>query len=338
LLKRLPDNSLIAVSAFYRSIRNSLSLLSLSIYDIGTYHAAAGCFRSRHRGPMEARLFMLCHAVEKGLSLPEPRPGFGNDLVRTLLMETSAYLTLHGGDSTTRMVLNVLAEYFEFNKTNGNDLPDLRCRLDDLAGRHGSACLHGDGGSIKVTRQAISEGAALDFAAFLNSRHSIRRFASTRVSLDIVASAVRMAQRTPSVCNRQSGCVFLLDDPEKMQRLLALQKGSRGFAHQIDRLLIVTSRMDTFLSAEERHQQWIDGGMFAMTLVYSLHSLGIGSCCLNWEVGPSPDRTTKRALRIPAEHAIVMLIAIGTLPDDILVTQSPRRALETVFFTIGPDE
>ena len=116
ILSRLPENRRVLMRSSYRSIRNSLSMVSLSIYDAKRYYTAAVCFRPRDKGPLEARLIMCCHTIEKGLSLPEPRPGFGGELVRTLLAETFDYLKLHGSDSTTRMVLNVLNEYWEFNK------------------------------------------------------------------------------------------------------------------------------------------------------------------------------------------------------------------------------
>ena len=47
-------------------------------------------------------------------------------------------------------------------------------------------------------------------------------------------------------------------------------------------LLIIAMDLKAFVPAHERYQHWIDGGMFSMSIIYALHSLGLSSCCLNW--------------------------------------------------------
>ena len=57
----------------------------------------------------------------------------------------------------------------------------------------------------------------------------------------------------------------------------------------------------------ERNQGWIDGGMFAMSLIYAFHALGIGTCCLNWAVDSRTDRTLRSVVSMPDHEAVIMM-------------------------------
>ena len=74
-------------------------------------------------------------------------------------------------------------------------------------------------------------------------------------------------------------------DDERQQQVIAVQ-GNAGFGDRVPLVLVITSDLQTFFAPEERNQAWIDGGMFAMSLVHALHSLGLASCCRT-----SPNRT-----------------------------------------------
>lgn len=97
---------------------------------------------------------------------------------------------------------------------------------------------------------------------------------------------------------------------------------------------MITARLDCFLTVEERYQHWIDGGLFAMSLIYALHSLGLGSCCLNWSVAPATDRAFKEAAGIADDQSIIMLLAVGHLPERLRVARSERRPLDEVLVHI----
>ena len=115
-----------------------------------------------------------------------------------------------------------------------------------------------------------------------------------------------------------------------MNMVLGLQGGNRGFAEQVDKLLVVTSELGCFLSVGERNQCWVEGGLFAMALILGLHAQGLGTCCLNWAKKPAEDVELRRLIAIPADQRVVMMIAVGHLPEKFRVTHSPRRKLEEI--------
>ena len=120
-----------------------------------------------------------------------------------------------------------------------------------------------------------------------------------------------------------------------MSDLFELQNGNRGFAEFVNRLIMVSADLQGFTSEGERHQAWTDGGMFSMSLVYALHSLGVGTCCLNLCHGVKTDKAMKKAAKIPASEVLVMMIAVGHLPGKFKVAASPRKPLQEVFFHVA---
>ncbi|TDP63344.1 nitroreductase family protein [Roseateles toxinivorans] len=331
----LPAQSKDMLLQRYYQWRDSRALRAGIRYDLSNYLTGSGLLRQyQHRSSLEAGLIKAYHRIEKGLALREPRPGFGRDAVDTLLRDGEKFLQLHGPSTTLVRVVQALDEYVAFNRGHGVDLAWLLPRLEAMRqALQAGNCWRAapvEAGTRLVRRDDIHAAAKHDLSAFFAQRYSVRQFAPEPVQAELIEQAVRMAQKTPSVCNRESGTVFVVTDRARMAELMALQNGNRGFGDQAGALMIITSRQDTFLSAGERYQAWIDGGLFAMSLIYALHSLGLGTCCLNWSVEPQADRALKSASGIPTDHAVIMMLALGHLPEEFRVANSPRRPLTEV--------
>ncbi len=317
----------------WRDCRANLRLLLAYRYDWCVYRRHSGMLRHRAPSVIEARLIKAYHRIEKGLALPVPRPGFGRDAVAEVLTCVDEFTHRFGPNHTTRRALNTLDEYVSFNQRVDADVRWMVPKLRELMALQQNAT-EGQGGTLKVDRESIYAAARIDLESFFAMRYSVRQFAPDPIDQQLIERAVCMAKKTPSVCNRESGSVFVASDIARKQALLALQNGNSGFGESADRILVITSRLDTFLSVGERNQCWIDGGLFAMSLIYALHSLGLGSCCLNWSVEPGQDRALKAVAGIPEDHAVIMLLAVGHLPEQLRVAQSPRRPLSDVLHYI----
>ncbi|MEM7316122.1 MAG: nitroreductase family protein, partial [Planctomycetota bacterium] len=150
------------------------------------------------------------------------------------------------------------------------------------------------------------------------------------VDISVIKTAVRIAQKTPSVCNRQSGRVHIYGSEADKTRVLSHQAGNRGFGNQAAYVLIVTADLRCFASPGERFQSWIDGGMFAMSLIYALHAQGLGSCALNWSATSDRDIRMRKDAGIPDNEVVMMMISVGRLPESFPVARSPRKPLEEV--------
>jgi nitroreductase len=314
-----------------RSLVNATSprwvdLVSNYLYDFQRYRRWSATVQSRlSRENLWARIMMEAHRLEKGLSLQSPRPGFGRKAVERLLEGSWEFHDRFGVDQILEVAVNVLAVYNEFNTAHGISDPNLVAEVDRLRRSIESSSACTSGGVTHVRRVDILQSAKMDLSRFFASRHSIRQFADEPVSIDLVRRAVNMALHTPSVCNRQAWKVYVFSDPERKKRVLSHQNGNRGFGEQIGHVAIITSNLQRFVSVGERNQAWIDGGMFAMSFVLALHSLGLGTCCLNWSVEQKADIALRAEAAIPDSEVIIMLLAIGQIPPELNVAASVRQ-------------
>lgn len=254
------------------------------------------------------------HRLEKSLSFRVRRPGAGKQVVQELAQaidktKTAGLpLTFH-----EQIAVNVIDR---FGKLEG-------C----------STSVHAPspvtGGVLRLTASGES-GRLADPDAFFKSRHSVRDFESTSIEPNVIRRAVELAQRSPSVCNRQSWHVYHLATREKINAVLSHQNGNSGFGHEVPTLLVVAADLRAFDSAEERYQHWIDGGMFSMTLIWALHSLGVSTCALNWSKGPLADISFRRTFPLEPSHSVIMMIAAGIANNSISVCSSPRPTVDEI--------
>ncbi|MEO1002605.1 MAG: nitroreductase family protein [Cyanobacteria bacterium J06638_7] len=273
-------------------------------FESGTLYRSA---RALSDANLEALISIEYHRLEKGLSHVQRRASFGADAAQRLESALNEADARGLRSSITTYATDVLACYRSVLK--GVEAPPVGWRT--------------------LSRDALLSASAIPARAFFTSRHSIRCFdPSQPVSLERIREAISLASHTPSVCNRQTWRVVICQSEQARTAALALQNGNQGFGHLASHVLIVASDRSCFASIGERNQPWIEGGLFAMSLVYALHSLGLGTCCLNWSVDNQRDAQLKQALDIPASYAIAMMIAVGSLPATIPVAESRRRTAD----------
>jgi nitroreductase len=109
--------------------------------------------------------------------------------------------------------------------------------------------------------------------------------------------------------------------------MLKLQNGNRGFGHTIPMLAVVCCDMGAFFDSTERNEPPLDGGLFLMSFLLALQSLGLATCCLNWCVDPRVDQQGHQVGNIPQNEKILTFLAIGYAADDTVVPLSARRPL-----------
>jgi hypothetical protein len=80
-------------------------------------------------------------------------------------------------------------------------------------------------GYLDVKRSVINAAQTGDFGALAYSRHSCRHFDDSPVDESRVWKAMEIAQRSPSVCNRQSWQVHWVRQSELKYAVLKLQEG-----------------------------------------------------------------------------------------------------------------
>lgn len=268
------------------------------------------------------------HKIEKALSLKSPRPGFAAQWITDSFLKNLEYYREHfGEDALYGTCLRSLRDYIAFQEDHSYPIEIIRQRAGRLAGAMPLAKGGSDAATKEVTREEIQKSVELDFRSFVFGRCSIRQFSPEPIEREIIHRAIELASKTPSVCNRQPWFVYAFDRAEDIEAAVNHQPGCDGFAEQIAVLLLVTADLSAMLHPGERFQAWIDGGMFSMSLVYALHSLGVGTCCLNLSISSKTDKLLRQTVAMKDEHSPVMMIAVGKLPERLRVATSPRKGL-----------
>lgn len=290
-------------------------------------------FGDDNKQKCEARILLLAHTLEKGMALPSPRLNFGRERIDSLLSILDRYIKQFGSNGFASLPINVLKAYQSRNVSIGGEpygrLTDWLDRIEAGTSPAPDSDSY-QGGVLKIRKQDVASAVEYVKPEFFNTRYSIRQFSNEDVSLDLIDQAALLAQKTPSVCNRQSGRAYVLTKRQDIEAALKVQGGARGFSEQVNKLIIFTVELGAFRSVGERSQGYIDGGMYAMSFVYALHSMALASCFLNWSKTHAADAELRKLVGIAPSEAIIVLAAVGHMPDEFEVALSARLPIREV--------
>lgn len=276
---------------------------------------------------LEYYLVKHCHIVEKGLALPSPRKGFGQPKIIDLIVRTKEYEGTYGKDQIGLMVRDTLREYLKYHINDMDLLPNEFVQLIKKFLEDKPPLSKGGLEVLRKTEMPICGQAT--FEKFLKCRHSVRNFSGISIPDETILSAIAVSQNTPSVCNRQGWLVHYYRDKQVIKHLLSYQNGNAGFTESIDKLLIVTGSIKAF-TRYEHNQLFIDGGLYSMNLMLSLHAAGLGSCPLNTCMPWLKEAKLKKSAGIPDHERLIMMIAVGNLLDEFSVAQSEKYPIDKV--------
>jgi nitroreductase len=288
------------------------------------------------RKALSSELLFQYHKLEKGLVMPGVRRLFGIEPAVRVIELLQRWRNIDHGESNPVFLgaIETLRAYLERLEEDNLDpkgiiTPRVSKFLHSFERRDESL----------ITPQLLPQELEVEhsfntFSRLTQLRRSVRDFQSKLVEREKLEAAVRLAQLSPSACNRQPCSVYLVDNPEKRQELLSYQNGNQGFGHSAPLVAIITSDQRCFHNASERHQPYIDGGLFTMSFILALSSQGLASCCLNWCVAPKVDLAVHHKFDIPLPQRIMMLIAIGYPSEGCMVPRSPKRELSEILIDL----
>ncbi|WP_165021100.1 nitroreductase family protein [Dysgonomonas sp. ZJ279] len=308
-----------------RKLLNTYRAKKAFLYDHRRYkdHSATTGYNTEEK--LRARIMMVYHIAEKGLTMPIPRLGFGQENIFTICRYCEEYFTKY--NRTNHQVLHavaVLQEYLRFHERNNYELDKaLVDRIGTIKGMVKDVEIM-DGKQIMITSEEYFKEVKSDFKAFSNSRKSVRSYSESEIPIELINSSIEMANNTPSACNRQTARVHVYTKKEDMQKILGEQNGNRGFGHLADKIIVVTAELGVFSQAMERNQAYIDGGMYLMNLLYTLHYNKIAVCTLNCSHTPTRDKVMRNLCKIKESEVFIAILACGMMPEEASIALSPR--------------
>lgn len=274
---------------------------------------------------LRAKITFHYHAIEKGLSKTNLRYGFGRTALCELFWAMDQYIDKQypTDDFRFQSAISVLCEYVRHHEKSDVSIDWVKERLN----RYHIYLTKGNeyiGGIQTIYFDEVPEFEKMTFSELSKNRWSVRDYGTSKIDDEKVFEAIEIAKRTPSVCNRQSWKVRYVKSQEKINEVLDSQGGFSGNGENLRGLIVVSADKQYMNGGHERNQTYIDGGMFSMSLIYSLTSVGIASCTLNASFPLSTEFEMRDLLKIEDSEDLIVIIAIGSYPDIFKVAKSPR--------------
>lgn len=281
---------------------------------------------------VETHIIFLTHQIEKGLSHRNFRCGFGMKVIEqlaVLLPKLQQIDEKYPDNEIYRMAIAALHSYQTKHEDEHFDLSNVRSCFDERTwhdiSEGGSNC----GGVLTIEAKNKIKNASLTFPELMESRHSIREFADDSVTAEEIVPAIEMSMRTPSVCNRQPTRIRIITDQTILPRVMKLQGGMNGYPIP-PAMILVTADNQAFMDSIERNEGFVDGGLFSMSLLLALESIGLAACPLNTMMTIDRENETRDLLGIPDNEFLVMYIAVGYFPEKINAPISYRFKAEDI--------
>lgn len=271
------------------------------------------------------------HSIEKGLAFDIIKPGFGKKQISSLLNLLKVYKNHNYPlDSVCfKTAIDTLLQYIKIQEKINYDVTKLKEIVFAL-----SEDTNADTGGIhNMIKKSILQKLRGDFLEFSQSRYSVRNYSNQPVEIQSIEEAINFAQNTPSSCNRQTWKTRIVRDNILKNILINNQFGNRGFGERIDSLIIITVDNQYYDATIERNQGFVDGGMYALNLIYSLHYYGLATCPLSASLTLKQEENLRKYFEISESEIIILFIAVGNYADSFKVPKSTRREASIISYS-----
>lgn len=263
----------------------------------------------------EREILLLCHALEKGMSMPDYSAGRGKEKAEKLdnLLMTS---DLNSDNYFVSEGIEVLKAYVLRQQEAG-----LEMSFHSLE-RNSQKKLAA--GTAEIPEECFCDNYE-EMAKFFVSRHSIRNYEKASIDKATIDKIIQIAKTAPSACNRQVSKLYYSHEVLWNNSVGELVPGNKGFKNNIHNYFVVTARRDLF--GENEILQWyVNGGIFLGYLSMAIHTVGLGSCIFQWPVANKNDMRLKKLLGIPETEAVVAIVAYGVPKASGKILAAARRS------------
>jgi nitroreductase len=303
------------------------------IYDLKHYYKHSMYEKNVLESKLVSKIILDTHVIEKGLTMPETRFGFGKARLIVLIANLKKYITNYNHNEPQLLHgISVVDEYFLFHKNKGFDLSSglIDKYLEMIKLLEINSIKVKPSQQIMTNRDNYFSNYNTSFFDFSKTRSSIRNYSEQEIDINKVIESIDLCRNTPSACNRQSVRIHLYTNKKEIEQILKIQGGNRGFGHLSSFLIIVTYEPSVYFEESERNSGYIDGGMYSMNILYALHANKLAACILNTAHNPTKDIKIREKTNIPASENFVAMIAGGIPPDEFMIAKSFRYPLDYI--------
>ena len=276
-------------------------------------------------------LLWSTHTVEKGLSHFELRP-FCKDKIEEIIkiLNSAKKYANYEKDFSFINGINTLREYkktYEEHKwTNTKEYKTVANFVKDF-----TAIPDQKTGAYILTKEELKKDYSIDYKTFLKSRHSTRNYKVQELKMEDIKEAIEIAKYSPSACNRQYIKVHYYPRGKKRQNVINAGVGKGGLYLDGVNTFIITFDVNGLKTPGERNQGFFNAGLFSTNFINALHSLGIGTCLIQFSNSVAQEDKLKQSNDIPAHERIAVILFAGYYDDKSFFAVSPRKDFTEYF-------
>jgi len=301
-------------------IRISIEMIkNISIYSCNLSNFS----RKDNARKMQTDIIIRTHALEKGMSIGKVKPGFGKPKVLSLIKGLNDYIKVGGLHRIVEESCSVIGKYIEFNIELGVDMTNLKKVYEDFI-ESNSVHLINNCGVYIIDHAKIEKEQKQSFDLFSQCRFSIRDFGEKTLNIEQIKYALKLCERTPSACNRQGWSIHVYTDKKLKNEILNLQLGNKGFTEDVQGAILICGNLNNY-GFPEFNLPFVDAGIYAMNLMYSLNYNDIASIPLTMSHKISHTKKIRKLLGLPDNEIPAILIGIGTYKENFKVAISNRQ-------------
>ena len=280
---------------------------------------------------IEYDMLLIVHSLEKGMSSQDARV-FGKTKINKLINLLNMYKEKTNESSYAyNMAINALYSYKDFFKEhNWQDTEEYKIVDKYLQDKTRN--------NLKVgflnleKKDTITKVSANDYNNLLSTRHAVRKFSRTPLKQTDIETAINLAIKSPSACNRQMIHIYNIENKSKREYIINNSQRLTNVELENVHFFVITFDVSANYFVGERNQGWFNAGLFSMNFVNALHTLGIGSCFLQFGSGFKKEQAFKKILEIPTSERIAVILATGYYADFCIIPYSTRKTLKEIYY------
>ncbi len=278
---------------------------------------------------IEYDMLFEIHKLEKAFSSKNPRP-FGVEKVNRIINDIT-YFEKNGYEKSFSYNLSysALEEYTKFYEKNNWIDRNEYCNVKNfLLNKKYDYILVG---SFDYNKADFIDDAIIDYNKFISSRRSIRNFASKSLDNDHIKKAVEMAIKTPTACNRQMCKIYYVNSENGKKIVEDYAQGLGLFDLTNANYFVITFDVSANYMIGERNQGMFNAGLVTMNFINALHSLGIGTCPIQFGNSFKQEMEFKKLLNISKSERIAVIVTAGYYDDTSKIPYSSRKPIKEIF-------
>ena len=180
-------------------------------------------------------------------------------------------------------------------------------------------------GAYILTKKELENDYKIDYLKFVKSRHSTRNYKKEPLKIEDVKAAVEMAKYSASACNRQYIKLHYYPTGKMRDNVIKYALGKGGLYLDGVNTFIITFDVNGLTGAGERNQGYFNAGLYSTNLVNALHSLGIGTCFIQFANSVKEEDALKKMNDIPEYERIAVILFAGYYDEKSIFAVSPRK-------------